>query len=552
MKNPIEQRKRMVQDRIEKSFTDGLNVSEEIEKASHGVYEDNAENRRKNRVGQEYGHAAQQKEPTGKTAGAAKTVDEHAAEASDKALERAAADKNASEEVRNAAQKELEKRSGSEKQPKQEEKPADKKSQEAKISETLTKMSFNGNQVHWPADLDISEVQKKYGFDLDDVFLDEKKNQFSGYAVKYEKDSSGRPVSKPFDAEQELGDIQAKAVRKAKKELKKRGGQEKTTEDKTENEVEEQPKTEENADSDFTEEDAKRFEELNSYIDDPKEKYSDKWYNALQEYRDLKERSFNHELKKDGLLNLDDFKDVNGIGTIHVSKTNDSRGNQIQTPYISITIDKKKDLKNFIKDVNSKLGTELSEDNFEFHPRDRYSSSYYEIAVNPKTKEFNTDSEIRKQIQDEHANKQREESEAKRLAQKKQTMNSLNGSNSFTKESLNQLFEDDETKGHAFSYFNYGDDEDCTPEEIEQFEKLKKMGAKTSDYFDWKESDEAETYEKKMQAKGYRLFDISTGDGYLWLMIKDKKLSKDVKKSIINDIEIKSVEEAQEILKGIE
>ena len=78
------------------------------------------------------------------------------------------------------------------------------------------------------------------------------------------------------------------------------------------------------------------------------------------------------------------------------------------------------------------------------------------------------------------------------------------------------------------------------------------MGAKTSDYFDWKESDEAETYEKKMQAKGYRLFDISTGDGYLWLMIKDNKLSKDMKKSIINDIEIKSVEEAHEILKGIE
>ena len=50
------------------------------------------------------------------------------------------------------------------------------------------------------------------------------------------------------------------------------------------------------------------------------------------------------------ILNLNDFKDVKGIGTIHVSKTNDSRGNQIQTPYISITIDKKKDLKNFIKD----------------------------------------------------------------------------------------------------------------------------------------------------------------------------------------------------------
>lgn len=444
MENPIESRKRMVQDRIEKSFQDGLNLNDEIEKGRHGIYEDNAENRKKNRVGQEYGHAAQQKEPTGRPAGSnageQPSVEDHASNASDKALQRAVADNNAPSGVRQAA----------------------------------------------------------------------------------------------------------------KKELEKRGGQEKTAEDKTETKVEEQPKTEENTDSDFTEEDAKRFEELDSYIDDPKEKYSDKWYNALREYKDLRERSFNHELKKDGLLNLDDFKDVKGIGTIHVSKTNDSGGNQIQTPYISITIDKKKDLKNFIKDVNSKLGIELSDDNFEFHPRDRYSGSYYEIAVNPKTKEFNTDSEIRKQIKDEHANKQREEAEAKRLAQKKQTMNSLKGSNSLTKESVNKLLEDDETKGHAFSYFNYGDDEDCTPEEIEQFEKLKKMGAKTSDYFDWKESDEAETYEKKMQAKGYRLFDISTADGYLWLMIKDKKLSKDVEKSIINDIDIADVDEAKEILKGID
>lgn len=107
MENPIEERKRMVQERIEKSFNDGLNLNDEIEKGRHGIYADNAENRRKNRVGQEYGHAAQQKEPTGKTAGAAKTVDEHAAEASDKALERAAADKNAEPEVREAAKKEL-------------------------------------------------------------------------------------------------------------------------------------------------------------------------------------------------------------------------------------------------------------------------------------------------------------------------------------------------------------------------------------------------------------------------------------------------------------
>ena len=58
-------------------------------------------------------------------------------------------------------------------------------------------------------------------------------------------------------------------------------------------------------------------------------------------------------------------------------------------------------------------------------------------------------------------------------------------------------------------------------EEKEQFKKLKKMGARVSDYFDWKEDDEAESYKDKMEAKGYRLFDISTGDGYFWLMVKN-------------------------------
>lgn len=109
MENPIEARKRMVQERIEKSFNDGLNLNDEIEKAAHGVYADNAENRRKNRVGQEYGHAAEQKEPTGKPSGSGEqpSVEDHASNASDKALQRAAADKNAKPEVREAAKKEL-------------------------------------------------------------------------------------------------------------------------------------------------------------------------------------------------------------------------------------------------------------------------------------------------------------------------------------------------------------------------------------------------------------------------------------------------------------
>lgn len=121
MYNPIEERKRLVQERIEKSFNDGLSISEEIEKGRHGIYEDNAENRRKNRVGQEYGHAAQQKELSGKQHGAAKpdekeSISNQAAWASDDALKRAAADKKAKPEVREAAKKELAKREAHQKE----------------------------------------------------------------------------------------------------------------------------------------------------------------------------------------------------------------------------------------------------------------------------------------------------------------------------------------------------------------------------------------------------------------------------------------------------
>ena len=48
---------------ILKGFTNVEECAEEapIEKARHGVYADNAQNRRLQRVGQEYGHAAQEK-----------------------------------------------------------------------------------------------------------------------------------------------------------------------------------------------------------------------------------------------------------------------------------------------------------------------------------------------------------------------------------------------------------------------------------------------------------------------------------------------------------
>ena len=94
-----------------------INHYNDIEKAAHGVYEDNAENRRLNRVGQEYGHAAEQKEPTNKQPKKQEesggVLQAHAAKASDEALRLAVADEKADKSVREAAKAELAKRNGS-------------------------------------------------------------------------------------------------------------------------------------------------------------------------------------------------------------------------------------------------------------------------------------------------------------------------------------------------------------------------------------------------------------------------------------------------------
>lgn len=101
----------------------------DIEKGRVGVYEDNAENRRLNRVGQSYGHKAEEKpstgrqpakkeeqgqgKPTGQQAGG-QDIGAAAKSASDEALKRAAADPNAAPEVKSAAEKELKERGGEE------------------------------------------------------------------------------------------------------------------------------------------------------------------------------------------------------------------------------------------------------------------------------------------------------------------------------------------------------------------------------------------------------------------------------------------------------
>lgn len=116
MDNLILKRREFVSEQIQKSFDN------DIEKGKHGVYEDNAENRRLNRVGQEYGHAAKEGEPAAAKRGkgdepksVGDLVKQRATEASTDALKRASKDENAKPEVREAAKKELANRGENEK-----------------------------------------------------------------------------------------------------------------------------------------------------------------------------------------------------------------------------------------------------------------------------------------------------------------------------------------------------------------------------------------------------------------------------------------------------
>ena len=134
MYNPIVEKRRLVQERIAKSFDSGINLSEEIslEKAHQDgemhpngklVWVASANGGRGDwRVANGRTHKKHQ-ETNGKKEGGGekKTIDDHASGASVDALKRAAADKNAKPEVREAAKKELEKRNDGTKQKKNDE-----------------------------------------------------------------------------------------------------------------------------------------------------------------------------------------------------------------------------------------------------------------------------------------------------------------------------------------------------------------------------------------------------------------------------------------------
>lgn len=101
---------------ILKGFTNIEECVEEalIEKARHGVYADNVQNRRLQRVGQEYGHAAQEKPEAGQEEGGVPegnvSLQNHARQASEEALVKVANDPSADAEMRKVATAELERR----------------------------------------------------------------------------------------------------------------------------------------------------------------------------------------------------------------------------------------------------------------------------------------------------------------------------------------------------------------------------------------------------------------------------------------------------------
>lgn len=128
----LNKRRQAVADNIAKSFENDIEKAlgagydpeggdgDNVEKARHGVYGDTAQNRRLNRVGQEYGSKKKEEAPSSKKQssekkedGGANKLSQSAAKASDKALERASKDPKASAEVKASAKKEMENRKAS-------------------------------------------------------------------------------------------------------------------------------------------------------------------------------------------------------------------------------------------------------------------------------------------------------------------------------------------------------------------------------------------------------------------------------------------------------
>ena len=117
--------------------------SGDIEKARHGTYGDNAQNRKLNRVGQEYGHAGKKYEPKGAGGSSdevdGKSIEEHASNTDSETLKKVVASKTADEALIAAAKRELTSRG--EKHVHNEPEKEDDKSKMEKNKEKFNKLS---------------------------------------------------------------------------------------------------------------------------------------------------------------------------------------------------------------------------------------------------------------------------------------------------------------------------------------------------------------------------------------------------------------------------
>lgn len=166
---------------MEKTFNIGRMKAEamakafgvDIEKARHGTYEDNAENRRLNRVGQEYGKKAEEKQAVGKQPKqgekteqekktSAATMESAAQGASDEALKRASQDPKAPEDVKAAAKKELENRSGAKKEEKGAEEKVDRSGGMSVKSQVLKDFKKLSSEEMFKRGFDVWGAEENY------------------------------------------------------------------------------------------------------------------------------------------------------------------------------------------------------------------------------------------------------------------------------------------------------------------------------------------------------------------------------------------------------
>lgn len=105
MKNNILEHRRAVIDNIAKSFCE--NSEDNLEKARSGIYTDNAENRRLNRVGQKYGSSKKDEQTNTAKDKKDRSVDDYAKTTSTENLRKVLYNENAPKNLRDAAEKEL-------------------------------------------------------------------------------------------------------------------------------------------------------------------------------------------------------------------------------------------------------------------------------------------------------------------------------------------------------------------------------------------------------------------------------------------------------------